>query len=168
MLRSLALTCAAGTLFAWVPAAIAQTPPKASLVDLAWLAGCWASDSADAGSSEQWMPLAGGLLLGTSRTVKGGRTVSFEFMRILDGKDGVPVFIALPSGQRETHFPLASLIDGAAVFENPAHDFPQRVIYKRVGATQLHARIEGTRNGAVRGIDYPMKRVSCDAQLTSK
>ena len=32
------------------------------------------------------------------------------------------------------------------VFENPTHDFPQRIIYWKDGA-DLRARIEGTQNG---------------------
>jgi len=170
MLRTFILTCTVMGLGAWALPGVTQTTAqsKGSLPDLAWIAGCWASDSGEVGSGEQWMPLAGGSMLGTSRSVKGGKTVAFEFMQIREGKDGVPVFIALPSGQRETHFPLASNADGAAVFENPAHDFPQRVIYKRVGANQLKARIEGTQSGAARGIDFPMKRVGCDAQLTAR
>ena len=48
-----------------------------------------------------------------------------------------------------------------AVFENPAHDFPQRVIYKRDG-DKLNARIEGTKDGKTRGIDFPYTRIACD------
>ncbi|MGH8854313.1 MAG: hypothetical protein ACREWI_08545 [Telluria sp.] len=43
------------------------------------------------------------------------------------------------------------------MFENPAHDFPQRIIYRRVGDTGLHARIEGKG----KGIDFPMRRTAC-------
>jgi hypothetical protein len=51
--------------------------------------------------------------------------------------------------------------DGAITFSNPAHDFPQRIIYRRAGADSLHARIEGTRNGQPRGVDYAYVRVAC-------
>jgi hypothetical protein len=43
------------------------------------------------------------------------------------------------------------------VFENPSHDFPQRVIYRKV-PDGLLARIEGVINGKPRGEDYPFKR----------
>jgi hypothetical protein len=43
-------------------------------------------------------------------------------------------------------------------FENPAHDFPQRVIYKLTAPDKLGARIEGMRNGNLRGVDFPMTR----------
>ena len=132
---------------------------------LAWLAGCWKSESAEPGSGEQWTPLAGGTMLGTSRTVKQGRTVEFEFMQLGRLPDGRLAFTAHPSGQRATVFPLLRISDTEAAFENPEHDFPQRVVYARDGRTRLRARIEGVRNGKLRIIEFPMARVSCDAQL---
>ena len=46
-------------------------------------------------------------------------------------------------------------------FENAAHDFPQRIIYRKT-AGGLHARIEGLDKGKPRSEDFPYKRVSCD------
>lgn len=102
-------------------------------------------------------------MLGVGRTVKNGKTVEFEFMHIRNNTDGKLVYIALPSGQRETTFTLSALADGAVTFENPQHDFPQRVIYRRLPGDRLAARIEGARGGKERGIDFPMKRISCDS-----
>lgn len=138
--------------------AAAQVPP---IEPLAWLAGCWAAEGGEPGSGEQWMPLAGGSLLGVGRTVKGGRTVAWEFMRIVAEPDGKVAFIALPSGQRETRFERVASAPADAVFENAGHDFPQRVIYRRQGEDRIAARIEGLRGGVPRGIDFPLRRVSC-------
>ena len=33
------------------------------------------------------------------------------------------------------------------------------------GERELHARIEGMRNGVLKGIDFPLARVSCDATV---
>ncbi|WP_175597029.1 DUF6265 family protein [Peristeroidobacter soli] len=130
---------------------------------LAWLAGCWQPEKGDAGSLEHWLPPAGGTMLGVSRTVKNGKTVEFEFMQLRTNTEGKVVFIALPSGQQETTFVAATVDHDSATFENPGHDFPQKVIYRLQPDGRLVARIEGTRDGKVRGVDFPMKRVSCDA-----
>jgi hypothetical protein len=132
-----------------------------SLARLGWLAGCWSSESGEAGSGEYWMAPAGGTMLGIGRTVKQGRTVEHEFLQIRD-VDGRIVYIATPSGQKTAQFAAARVGEREVVFENPEHDFPQRIIY-RLDGQKLHARIEGMRNGALRGIDFPMKRASCDA-----
>lgn len=145
------------------PRPVAQAaPPDVSA--LAWLAGCWQSDGAEAGSGESWMLPAGGTMFGMSRTVKGGRTVAFEFMELRVLADGRLAFVAHPSGQEGATFPLLRAEREEAVFENTAHDFPQRVVYARDGASKLKARIEGTRNGKPLVIPFPMTRVACDAR----
>lgn len=137
------------------------TVAAAGIDQLAWLAGCWSAEGAEPGSAEHWMAPAGGLMLGTARTLKNGRVREFEFMRIAEAADGRLQYTALPSGQRETTFAQRALTDAEVVFENLQHDFPQRVIYRRVGSDRLQARIEGQRQGVERGIDFPMRRVAC-------
>jgi hypothetical protein len=139
--------------------AFAQTAPADKL---AWLTGCWAAADAEAGSTEQWMAPAGGTLLGMSRTVKNGKTVAWEFLQVRE-VDGQLAYVAKPHNQPEASFKLVSQEGSGAVFENPQHDFPQRIIYKREG-DQLHARIEGTSKGKTKGIDFPMRRVGCEGK----
>lgn len=135
----------------------ALASPPASVQDLAWMSGCWASTDGEAGSGETWTAPAGGTLLGVSRTVKRGKTVAHEFMQIRETGPGQIAFIAIPSGQKEASFPLVRLTGQEAVFENPQHDFPQRVIYRRNG-DHLTGRVEGSEGGETKGFDFPMKR----------
>jgi hypothetical protein len=135
----------------------------ADVASLAWLAGCWQSEQGEAGSGEHWLPPAGGTMFGVSRTVKNGKTVEFEFVQVRKNVEGQLVFIALPSGQKETTFVASAVGKDSVTFENPGHDFPQKVIYRLQPGDRLVARIEGTRGGKFRGMDFPMKRVACDA-----
>ena len=138
---------------------------NADLARLAWLGGCWKAASGEAGSEEYWMPAAGDTMMGMGRTVKQGKTVTHEFMQIRVGADGVLSFVAHPAGQRSAAFAMLRMSDNEVVFENAQHDFPQRVAYKFEADGKLAARIEGTRNGSLRVIDFPMSRVSCDARV---
>lgn len=148
-------------------AGLVPSPGSAMPVEkLAWLGGCWVLDNGEPGSGEHWMPLAGGTLLGIARTVKRGRTVDHEFMQIRTGDDGQLAFIAQPAGQQAVRFRATQLADDAVMFENPAHDFPQRISYQRLAGDRLLARIEGQRGGALRAFDFPMRRASCDALLS--
>ncbi len=133
------------------------------LARLAWLGGCWAAVGAEAGSGEQWLPLAGGTLLGVGRTVRGGRTVDFEFLQIRAATDGRIAYIAQPGGRPPTQFLSTTVSEREVVFENPQHDFPQRVIYRRGEGGTLLARIEGLRNGTMKEIDFPLQRVACES-----
>jgi hypothetical protein len=150
----------------WACLALAATSASAAspgVESLAWLTGCWSRSNADMGSGEQWTAPAGGTMLGVSRTVREGRTVEYEFVVIRADPDGTPVYHAHPSGQASAEFRLARVGDREAVFENPTHDFPQRVGYRLAGDdTTLTAWIEGLVNGATRRIEFPMRRVSCD------
>ena len=132
-----------------------------SISDLAWLSGCWAASNQEAGSREQWMPPAGGTMLGVNRTVRDSKTVAFEFMRIIERDDGGLEFIASPSGKGTTSFFMVSVNDREVIFENPDHDFPQRIIYRLLSDEDLLGRIEGTINGKARAVDFPMKRTEC-------
>src|SRR2546428_416554 len=79
---------------------------------------------------EQWTKPAGGSMLGMGRAVANAKMVEFEFMRIHEDK-GEIFYSARPSGQPEASFKLVSLNGQAATFENPQHDFPQRIVYRK-------------------------------------
>ena len=140
--------------------AVAQT---GAIARVSWLAGCWNSETAEAGTAEHWMPPAGGTMFAVARTVKDGKTVQYEFMRVYEGPQGKLLFVALPSGKQEGTFTQLRLSDTEVVFENLDHDFPQRVIYRADGSARLLASIEGLRNAVLRTVEYPMKRVSCES-----
>ena len=124
---------------------------------LSWLSGCWTQPRGNGLVEEQWMAPRGGSMLGMSRTVSGGTTVEYEFLRIAV-VGGVLSYVAKPSGQAEAAFSVKSIEDGVVVFENLAHDFPQRIIYRRNADASITARIEGTVKGETRGRDFPYKR----------
>lgn len=134
----------------------AQGPADASVDRLAWLAGCWSQARPNGVTEEHWMAPGGGTMLGMSRTVRGEKTVEHEFL-LIRVDNGVLAYEARPSGQAPAIFPLKHLDTDAVTFENPAHDFPQRIIYPRT-AEGLTARIEGTMNGKSRGVDFPYVR----------
>lgn len=142
---------------AQAPAAPAAAVALSGVEALEWMAGCWAQTRPDGLSEEHWMKPSGGTMLGMSRTVRRGRTTTYEFLQIRD-VGGRLAYVAKPSGQEETPFALKTLADGEVVFENPTHDYPQRIMYRRHTDGTLTARIEGTKQGQLRGIDFPYKR----------
>ena len=158
----------ASVLFAMLTslASIGALAADGDIERVGWLAGCWRGELGEPGTIEQWLAPAGDTMLGVSRTVKQGKTVEFEFMQLRQLPDGVLAFIAQPSGRPPTIFRALSLRDHEVVFENPNHDFPQRVSYSRPEESRLLASIEGVRNGVARKIEFPFTRVSCDAAAT--
>ena len=138
--RALA-AAAIGILFALTapPSFASETEP---LQSLAWMAGTWTGEDGGTATEEVWIAPRGGLMLGLHRDVARGKAVSFEFLRIEATADGI-VYFASPKGAPPTPFRLVEGKEGRAVFENPKHDFPVRILYWLGPDNSLHARIEG-------------------------
>src|SRR5215471_1045158 len=131
-----------------------------TLQDLAWLAGDWQITSPNQCVEEQWTAPSSNMLVGMSRTVAGGKTTSFEFMRIEARADGI-YYVAQPGGRPPVDFKLASDAPAELTFVNPGHaDHLKQVIYRREADGRLTARIEGENNGKAFSEDYPYRRAS--------
>ena len=108
---------------------------------------------------EQWMAPRGGIMLNLGRTVRGDTLVEYESV-VLREQAGRLVYEAHPSGQPSAVFTSQTVTDSEVVFENPAHDYPQRVGYTRNGDALL-GWIDGTANGKARRVEFPYHRVAC-------
>ena len=126
---------------------------------VAWLQGCWQMDAGARVVEEQWMAPRGGVMLSMGRTVRDGKLVEYESV-LLREQDGKLAYEAHPSGQPSAVFLSSTIDESTVIFENPAHDYPQRVGYKREGDSLL-AWIDGTAGGKSRRVDFPYRRVAC-------
>jgi hypothetical protein len=145
-------------IIAFMPVAAGAQATAVSRVG--WLAGCWELRAPNRVTLEMWMPPLGDLMLGASRTTVGATTSEFEQLRVKAEGDRI-VYIASPSGQAVTSFPSITISDTLVVFENLAHDFPQRIAYQRRGADSIVAWIEGPGQNGPRRIQFPMRRSNC-------
>jgi hypothetical protein len=127
----------------------------------AWLSGCWEGGSAGRVFEERWSPARAGTMVGMGRTIRGDSTAEVE-LTILRVRGDTLRYEAHPLQQEPAVFSATRSAPAEVVFENPAHDFPQRISYRAVGADSLYARIEGPMRGSWRGIDFPMARVRCE------
>ena len=116
-----------------------------SIADLAFMTGSWTLTRGDSVVEEHWTAPRGGTLFGVGRTLRGERTPAFEFLRIEARADGI-YYVASPSGRPATPFKLRQFSKDRVVFENLAHDFPQRITYWREGE-RLCAEVSGTSKG---------------------
>ncbi len=135
-------------------------PVAPDMDSLVWLAGCWQLEKDGVRIDEQWMAPAGGLMLGIVRTVRNGAVVAHEHL-LLRAEDGGIVLTASPFGQATTSFRLVAQAPGEVAFANPAHDFPQRISYRKTADGKLVARVEGLVDGKLEGLDFPYRPVPC-------
>ena len=141
----------------------AETPsnPLMQVVDLAWLAGAWVGTRGEGNATsieERWSPPAGGAMLAVARSVRAEKMRTFEFLRIVEHEGGL-VYKAQPGGAPPTEFTLTELTktdQGAtrAVFDNPRHDYPKRIVYEISAEGGLSASIGFTKGGSPRRFEF--------------
>jgi hypothetical protein len=150
-------------LVAGTASAVWETPQSTGIDRVAWLQGCWVATYPQRTVEEQWMAPRGGSMIAMSRTVRAGRLTAHELV-VLQEADGALSYQAHPSGQASAVFRSIAVSDTLLLVENPEHDFPQRIGYRRVGADSLAAWIEGRANGQERHIEFGYRRAACPPQ----
>jgi uncharacterized protein YndB with AHSA1/START domain len=126
------------------------------LAALSWMGGIWSSKKNGEQVSEEWVQVHPWLMLGSNRTLIDGELSSYEHLEIWARDDDL-VYRAKPAGQPAVEFALVELAEHKAAFENPAHDFPRRIVYAREG-DGLEVSIEGQIDGAPTTRSWSWKR----------
>ena len=111
-----------------------------ALVMPAWMTGAWAYEDQNSWADEYWTPPRGDMMIGASRSGTGETLDFWEQMRIQKEDDGAVVLWAVSGDQRPVRFKATVSAENSIVFENPDHDYPQRIYYWREGK-ELKAEI---------------------------
>lgn len=109
----------------------AETPQQPALPT--WMAGCWEQKDGESWVEECWTGARAGQMMGSSRTGKGQVLNWYEHVRITADEAGTATYCALPKGQTGGCFKATKVTENEIVFENDAHDYPQRIRYWRDG-----------------------------------
>lgn len=134
----------------------ACTPNKSSYSHLfkKW-EGSWAIKAAGI-LTEEWKKENDTLWSGKSYMQKNDSTIPLETMQIRIKGDSIFYMPTVPNqNQGKTiSFYLSQKNDSLFVFENPKHDFPQRIIYAFSENKKLLVTIDGKINGSYRKEDF--------------
>ena len=126
--------------------------------EVAWLEGDWGGDEPqEIWTEEHWSSARGATMLGTNRSVRGDKTVFFEFLQI-EASPVEVIYWAAPRGQSPTPFRLVKVEGQKASFYNANHDYPQWIVYERSGGL-LKVHIEGIENGRPNSHDWTWHRL---------
>jgi len=132
----------------------------AQLSKTSWLIGTWQKQSAKGILSESWQQLDDSTFVGRSFFVNNGDTVSSEFIR-LEQRNNKLYYIPTVADQndgRPISFTLTNLTDSSVTFENPEHDFPQKIYYQFQKPDSLIAEVSAMVNGSQKSIVFRMER----------
>ncbi len=136
-------------------------PPAGKIESAGWLIGSWKSNTPDGVAYEVWVKESGSAYAGKSFFVKGSDTIPQETVK-LEQKGNDLLYIPTVNGQNDGKpviFTSTNVTDSEMVFENQAHDFPQKISYKRIGADSLLAVVSGNVSGKMHSESFPMGRV---------
>ena len=120
---------------------------------LSWMTGTWTQNKDGKTVQESWLGPRGKMMAAVNLTSSAKRGTSFEFLRIIDTPSGL-AYLTSPGGKAPVEFKLKELGEKRVVFENLAHDFPHRVMYWMEPDGAMKARIEGTVQGKLRGMEW--------------
>lgn len=103
----------------------------------AWMIGAWTHEDGSDWADEYWTPPRGDMMIGGSRAGSGEALHFWEQMRIQKEDDGMLALWVTSGNQNPVRF--VATMSGAEriLFENTAHDYPQRIEYWREGSTLM-------------------------------
>lgn len=123
------------------------TPTGPSIEDVSWIVGEWVADADEHGCiyRERWRRESAQQLVGRAKSrcpdTGGGHEPFHEDLQ-LDAETRGLVYVAIPIGQIRTEFDVTSGGADGFVAENPEHDFPTRIEYRRT-PTGIEATVSG-------------------------
>ena len=136
-------------LFLYISIALTSTISFAQKpAPMQWMEGTWKINAGNNVIVEQWHVVNDSLLSGKSVFIKNGKdTIPQESLQLVY-RAGEWYYVSKVSGQNNDQpvsFKIIFLKGTEFISENPTHDFPQRIAYRRI-RNQLFASIEG-KNG---------------------
>lgn len=127
---------------------------------VSWLIGSWENQSEEGTLSEIWKKKNDSTLVGESYFIREKDTLHSERIELLQKEDKL-FYIPIVKGQnndKPVTFKLTLATENEFTFENPAHDYPQKIVYKMVNASTIVATISGKQQGKVSTESYPMTK----------
>ena len=125
-----------------------------------WLLGKWENQSAEGNLSESWKKLNDSTFQGNSYFIKNKDTLHFETI-LLQQKGEDLTYSAAVRGQnndKAVAFKLTNATEKELFFENPKHDYPQKISYKQITKNSLLTEISGIQKGKPSSEKYIMKK----------
>lgn len=114
-----------------------------------WLIGNWENKSPEGILTENWTKLNDSTFNASSYFIKEKDTLHFETI-VLAQKGETLTYFATVKGQNDDQavaFPSTTESDKQLVFENPKHDYPQKITYTKGANNTLTAEISGNSQG---------------------
>jgi hypothetical protein len=125
-----------------------------------WLTGTWEQKLPDGTVTEIWIKENDSTFSGKSYFVKEKDTIHLETI-VLSQKNENLLYIPTVAGQNNDEpvtFKSTLEAENTFTFENPQHDYPQKIVYKKISNDRLIATISGKQQGKQTQESYTMTK----------
>ncbi len=126
-----------------------------------WLLGNWENEMPEGVLTETWTKENDSTFSGTTYFIINKEDTVHSETIILKQLNYELVYRPTVKGQNNDEpvdFKLSSESENSFSFENSKHDYPQKIVYKKVNETSLVATISGMQQGKQSSESYPMKK----------
>lgn len=130
------------------------------LENVKWLIGSWGNTTKEGNLTETWSQKNDSTLSGKTTFIAGKDTLFTETIEIIQVSDSL-LYNTKVSNQNEgktVSFKVSILTENQIIFENPKHDFPQKITYTKISSDSLVAKISGKKDDKESFEEYPMKK----------
>lgn len=138
-----------------------QTKNYHKIEQAKWLNGNWGNITPEGVLTENWVRVNDSVMHGESYFVVGGKdTVFAETVELAETAGKLVYTVTVPgqNNEKPVPFELTSATDNQLVFENPAHDYPNKIVYNKINNDSLTAVISGLQKGKPASEQFAMKR----------
>jgi hypothetical protein len=126
-----------------------------------WLLGNWENEMPEGVLIETWTKENDSTFSGTTYFIINKKDTVHSEAIILTQLNDELVYRPTVKGQNNDEsvdFKLISESENTFTFENLKHDYPQKIVYKKVNETSLVATISGMQQGKQSTESYPVKK----------
>jgi len=125
-----------------------------------WLLGQWENKSDEGNLLEIWEKKNDSIYFGESYFIKGKDTLHSEKIELQQKGENL-LYVSTIKGQnndKPVTFIHNDTIEKQLVFENPKHDFPQKIAYSKITKDSIVIQISGIQQGKPSSERFSMKK----------
>ncbi len=126
---------------------------------LKWLIGRWEGLQGHGIYHEEWEFNEESGLTGKAYLIKKGEILNTEKLKIHLSNGNIFYTAEVSHNPSPVSFRLTSYENNIFIFENPEHDFPQKITYEKKEDGSLLAVVEAISNGKNRRIEYSLRSI---------
>lgn len=152
------------------PAPTAPAPAKATIDQVAWIAGQWSGTLGDRAIEQHWMTPLGGSMVAMYRSIRENKATLYELLAIEQDGEGLTLrikhfapgagLVGQEAKDESANHALVTLESRKAVFEAATATGPVRVTFTSPEPAALKIVVERQRDGKPVATDFNYKRIA--------